>query len=122
MDDSNKQVFHGSGMFGPYSRGCGILAAALIVGAAVWPFCWDAFIRPLLFSNRAYGSVVQCEANLRAIGAGLLAYAQDWDEHLPPTESWTSAYLARNPDQTRLHCPAAPVELSYAMNSVEGGQ
>jgi prepilin-type N-terminal cleavage/methylation domain-containing protein len=42
---------------------------------------------PLLAAARAAGHRTACISNQRQIGAAILLYAQNYDEHFPPVES-----------------------------------
>src|SRR5206468_2744776 len=46
---------------------------------------------PLLVARRGADPALSCQSNLRQIGRALTVYAQDYDERLPPGETWPAA-------------------------------
>jgi prepilin-type processing-associated H-X9-DG protein len=77
---------------------------------------------PFLLRAREQAEQSSCQSNLRQLALGVLMWAQDHDEVLPPAENWMTElepYL-KNPEIYR--CPAAPeLECGYAYNLAVAG-
>mgnify|MGYP001626360378 CR=1 FL=1 len=66
----------------------------------------------------------ECRQNLQEISAAILAYVQDWDEHLPPASGWMSAakpYLPKGEANRVFSCPSANSPFGYAFNDALSG-
>ena len=62
----------------------------------------------------------QCISNCKQLGFGMLQYAQDWDETLPPSSQWATAIEKQIPKAEVWHCPAATLPYSYACSKEAG--
>lgn len=63
-----------------------------------------------------------CHSNEKQLALALFTYAQDYNEHFPPSNRWSEAivpYLNGTSDTYK--CPAAETPASYGMNSLNGG-
>ena len=58
---------------------------------------------------------VHCMSNIKQLCRGMLMYAEDFDQRLPPADAWypaTRSYVGEE-----FQCPSATAPWSYAMNS-----
>ncbi|MEI6500309.1 MAG: hypothetical protein WCP21_04695 [Armatimonadota bacterium] len=63
-----------------------------------------------------------CLSNLKQLGLGLLCYAQDHDENLPPADKWCDEIMPYLKNEQVLKCPAAPdLACGYAFNAALSG-
>jgi len=90
---------------------------ALIVGYFIWAE---------LQGQKESAYSVTCRQHMKQLSDALLQYANDWDEHLPPSKSWSTCinsekYLHENNRTIVFHCPAAKTPYGYAMNYSVGG-
>ncbi len=102
-----------------------------------------AILFPVFARARENARRSSCQSNLKQIGLGLLQYAQDYDEHYVPNDTWSqrlqpylkSTQIFACPSQadnnvyrdqgpgaitTIVYGPAIP-KLSYGINNVYGG-
>ena len=62
-------------------------------------------------------SRAQCADNLRSLGVALRQYAEDYDTHFPPANTWTDALRPYITNRQVFHCPAAGKNrYGYALN------
>jgi hypothetical protein len=105
--------------------------AATLAVAGIFALIGGYYLWAELAAQRKTAQSVRCRENLKALSLGLLMYASDWDDRLPPADRWADVidgakYL---PDRdtaqraTLFHCPAATgTPYGYALNrSVAGG-
>ncbi|MBI5832731.1 MAG: hypothetical protein HZB16_10545 [Armatimonadetes bacterium] len=99
-----------------------LLRLAVVAGSV-------AFLGALLFpvfarqGERGGGSERACPSNLKQIAIGLIQYAQDYDDHLPPV-SWRRSSVPW-PDTLQPYlkstqvfvCPQVKAGISYGLNS-----
>lgn len=63
-----------------------------------------------------------CLSNLKQLGLGLLCYAEDHDENLPPADKWCDEIWPYIKDEQVLKCPAAPeLACGYVFNAALSG-
>ena len=79
--------------------GCPIAVGsiALLVAAA-----------PLLLQSKSksHSPETMCLTNMRYVGLGLMMYAQDYDERLPPTTGWSAHLGPYVKNESRFRCPS----------------
>lgn len=56
----------------------------------------------------------QCMTNVKKLSTAMMLYAQDHDEHFPPSGQWS--VLLQRYEQEKLRCPQADTPISYSMN------
>ncbi|MDE2127691.1 MAG: hypothetical protein KGJ62_13975 [Armatimonadetes bacterium] len=108
----------GAGLTGA-TRWTSIAGGAAVWSVAVVLLCLTGSV--VLRQAREKADSIACAGNLRALGAALALYSQDWDDRLPPSTSWASViddgkYLPGRQRRRRFHCPAAKSSFGYAMN------
>jgi len=65
---------------------------------------------------------VQCRSALKELSMGLLIYADDWDQRLPPAGRWFDVVRGRAGEGTLPRpCPAYAGTYAYAMNRFAAG-
>ncbi|MEN6304084.1 MAG: hypothetical protein ABFD96_15240 [Armatimonadia bacterium] len=70
----------------------------------------------LRLGDEAQGST--CLSNLKQICLGILMYAQDHDEVLPPADKWVDEIMPYLKNELVFKCPAAPdLQCAYAFNA-----
>lgn len=90
----------------------------------------------LLISFSHYGCAIlmgrrsTCLSNVKALSTSAAMYAQDYDERLPPSNTWFEAVASRvreglatssTSDRDPFRCPASESPWSYGMNMELGG-
>ena len=85
---------------------------------ALWYLSMALLLR-LLPDQKESARWISCLSNVKQLGRGMLMYAEDNDQRLPPADGWNTA--TGSPIQGELHCFAATSPWSYAMNSEASG-
>jgi hypothetical protein len=100
-----------------WERGISLLAALLML-LVIGFLC-----KVGLDASKTYASAV-CYANLGQVGLGLLMYADDYDDRLPPADSWLDATLPYTKNIKAYKCPAdlSAARCSYALNTNLSGK
>ena len=83
-------------------------------------FCCAAIFLPVFESAKSASTTTTCISNSKQLGLGLLMYATDFDDRLPPAQSWRTLslpYLRSNDFQ----CPKASTPWSYGFNRATSG-
>lgn len=93
------------------------LAVTAINVELAWPL-----LAPVFVQSRAKAEQTSCMSNLKQIGLGMLMYAQDHDEDLPPADNWRKPVLDYLRNEQVFLCPAdaqqgAGIGLSYFYNA-----
>jgi prepilin-type processing-associated H-X9-DG protein len=83
-----------------------------------------AIMFPVFAKAREKARQSSCLSNIKQLALATLAYAQDWDEVLPPAENWAEAILPYTKNTQLLLCPTDQTgeKISYAMVSRLGGR
>ena len=78
---------------------------------------------------KANHDVLIAKENMHSIHKAFYAYAQDWDQHLPPADRWTDSiagYLSSSGQpggpKASLHGPGDGRQLTYVYNDLASGQ
>lgn len=97
----------------------GVVAALILCSGVGGMIVWHIFAQA---QDKA--PTASCQSNLKQISLGILMYAQDWDENLPPAPQWATqagTYTKYNANAPLWHCPTATSPYSYAMNRALAG-
>ena len=60
-----------------------------------------------------------CLSNMKQLGIGVLMYAQNWDEHFPPSNKWgdlAAPHLGSGEHDDLFKCPKATLPFGYGFN------
>ncbi len=92
------------------------IVALLVTGSC------SAILIPVLVATRPASSGATCLSNIKQVGAGLVMYSADYDDHLPDASNWhiAAAPYWKNFEQIK-KCPLAKEPFSYAMNQALSG-
>jgi prepilin-type processing-associated H-X9-DG protein len=100
-----------------------------IVGILVVSFTLAAIIAfPMLFDNsHKISPTIKCLSSMRTVGIGLLMYAQDYDDKLPPAEKWMTVTQPYTKSPKDYICPVIKTEnpkaaSSYALDTRLSGE
>lgn len=109
----------GSAKLAALARRTRILALVLLV--ACLPLAGMAFLKlgRAVHRQKLAGYTHRCRENLAQLGATARQYAADWDDRLPPSDTWADALSEQMGDRTAFACPADPTHAatSYALNA-----
>ena len=98
------------------------LVVVIVIIGIIAAILFSVFAQPIERSKRP-----QCLSNAKQLGLGLMMYAQDYDEHLPPAEKWMTVTQPYIKNKTIYVCPVVKKEspktaASYAMDSRLSGR
>jgi prepilin-type N-terminal cleavage/methylation domain-containing protein/prepilin-type processing-associated H-X9-DG protein len=69
-----------------------------------------AILFPIFAQSRDHGSRGSCLTNGKQVGLGLMMYAQDYDEHLPPAAKWMTVSMPYIKNKAVFLCPSVQKE------------
>lgn len=99
--------------------GCGCL------GFVVIPAILAAILFPVFSQAREAARSASCMSNEKQMSLGLLMYAQDYDQKLPPSTQWMALESPYIKNDSVYHCPSlhadGPTAYGYAMYSPLSG-
>lgn len=91
--------------------GCSLLLPVPILAAILFPVFAQA---------REKARAISCLSNIKQQGLGLMMYAQDYDEKLPPKDAkWMDVLVPYTKEEKVFHCPSlkSPDDFGYAFSS-----
>lgn len=91
--------------------GCGVLVIAIMA----------AILFPVFAQAREKARQASCLSNMKQMSLGLLMYQQDYDERMPPAQSWMNVSVPYIKDEQVFHCPSVSTQnkqnYGYGFNS-----
>ncbi|MCX6367396.1 MAG: prepilin-type N-terminal cleavage/methylation domain-containing protein [Armatimonadetes bacterium] len=86
-----------------------------------------AILFPIFAQSREHSKRPQCLSNAKQFGVGIMMYAQDYDQHLPPAEKWMTVTQPYTKNKALYVCPVVKKEspktvASYAMDTRLSGK
>ena len=86
-----------------------------------------AILFPIFAQSHEHSKRPQCLSNAKQLGLGLIMYAQDYDEHLPPAGKWMTETQLYTKNKAIYVCPVVKadnpkVQASYAMDTRLSGK
>ncbi len=84
------------------------------------------FLGALFAPMRIIGQSATCQSNVFHLARAFRMYADDYEDHVPPTAGWMDRTFFFVNQERYLHCPAVgqtgEKEYGYAMNTKTGGK
>jgi prepilin-type N-terminal cleavage/methylation domain-containing protein len=86
-----------------------------------------AILFPVFAQPNGKNPGISCLSNTKQFGVGIIMYAQDYDEHLPPAEKWMTVSMPYTKNKAIYICPVMKKEspktaASYAMDTRLSGK
>jgi len=96
-----------------------IIGLALSGGLMFLQVIPAAILFPVFAQAREQARSASCQSNLKQLSTGILMYAQDHNEQLPPAENWCDSILPYVKNRQIFHCPSAgeAASFGYAFNA-----
>ncbi|WP_309709084.1 prepilin-type N-terminal cleavage/methylation domain-containing protein [Armatimonas sp.] len=86
-----------------------------------------AILFPIFAQSHEHSKRPQCLSNAKQLGLGLMMYAADYDQHLPPAGKWMTETQLYTKNKAIYVCPVVKtenpkVQASYAMDTRLSGK